>query len=262
MPVKTRGEVFAVPSADPVVPAAAIDSMQIVPQPSTDQEDPLVAPARTAPRRRGRPREPVLSTGRITDAAIRIVTTRGYSHLTMTELARELKVSTSALYNHTSSKREVLIRVQDRINEGIDCSGFGTLPWDEALERWARSYRDIYARHTPLIPIMAVLPVANAPHTLQMYETVARGLAGAGWQQGWIVNTIVAVESLVFGAAYDATAPADIFDPGERADLAPVFTEAVRARPEDASAAADEAFDVALGSMLDGFRARLAAARG
>ena len=220
-----------------------------------------MAAAGPSPRRRGRPSEPVLSTDRITDAAIRIVSARGYRHLTMTELARELKVSTSALYNHTPSKRVVLVRVQDRINQSIDCSGFGALPWDEALKRWAWSYRDIYARHTPLIPIMAVLPVADAPHTLQMYETVARGLADGGWDRSWIVPTIVSVESLVFGAAYDATAPADIFDPGQSSDLAPVFADAARARPADARAAADESFDVALTAMLDGFRSRLAATR-
>lgn len=220
-----------------------------------------MAPAGPAPRRRGRPRQPVLSEERITEAAIRIVATRGYQHLTMTELAQELKVSTSALYNHTPSKRDVLIRVQDAINQGIDRSGFDILPWDQALERWARSYRDCYAQHTAMIPIMAVLPVANSPHTLQMYETVASGLADAGWERAEIADVIVSVESLVFGAAYDATAPADIFDPGERSDLAPVFADAVRARPADAEAAAEEAFDMALTAMLDGFRLRLAAGR-
>lgn len=220
-----------------------------------------MAPAGPAPRRRGRPRQPVLSEERITKAAIKIVATRGYQHLTMTELAQELKVSTSALYNHTPSKRDVLIRVQDAINQGIDRSGFDTLPWDQALERWARSYRDCYAQHTAMIPIMAVLPVANSPHTLQMYETVASGLADAGWERAEIADVIVSVESLVFGAAYDATAPADIFDPGERSDLAPVFADAVGARPADATAAAEEAFDMALTAMLDGFRLRLAAAQ-
>lgn len=220
-----------------------------------------MATAGPSPRRRGRPRQPVLSEDRITSAAIKIVTGRGYQHLTMTELARELKVSTSALYNHTPSKRDVLIRVQDRINQGIDRSAFGALPWDEALERWARSYRDCYAQHTAMIPIMAVLPVADSPHTLEMYEAVARGLANAGWERGSIADVIVSVESLVFGAAYDATAPADIFDPGERSDLAPVFADAVQARPADAEAAAEESFDVALRAMLDGLRLRLAAGR-
>lgn len=220
-----------------------------------------MAPAGTTPRRRGRPSKPVLSEERITKAAIKIVATRGYQHLTMTELARELKVSTSALYNHTPSKRDVLIRVQDAINQGIDRSAFGDLPWDQALERWARSYRDCYAQHTAMIPIMAVLPVADSPHTLQMYETVASGLADAGWERAGIADVIVSIESLVFGAAYDATAPADIFDPGERSDLAPVFADAVRARPADATAAADESFEVALTAMLDGFRLRLATAQ-
>lgn len=216
-----------------------------------------MAPAGNSSRRRGRPTEPVLSAQRITDAAIRIVLSRGYRHLTMTELARELKVSTSALYNHTPSKRTVLIWVQDRINQRIDCTGFDTLPWDEALERWAHSYRAIYAQHTAMIPVMAVQPVADSPYTLQMYETVARGLDRAGWDRGDIVDVIVAVESLVFGAAYDATAPPDIFDPGDRADLAPVFADAVRARPHPIDTAADQAFDVALSALLHGFRARL-----
>lgn len=220
-----------------------------------------MVPAGNAPRRRGRPNRPVLSADRITAAAIKIVSTRGYHHLTMTELARELKVSVSALYNHTPSKRDVLIRVQDRLNEGIDCSAFDTLPWDQGLEHWARSYRECYARHTAMIPIMAVLPVADCPHTLQMYETVARGLADAGWEPSTIADMVMAVESLVLGAAYGANAPADIFDPGDRADLAPVFGDAVRARPAEAAAAADEAFDMALTAMLDGFRLRLAAER-
>lgn len=217
-----------------------------------------MAIARTA-RRRGRPTEPLLSTEGITDAAIRIVSDRGYRNLTMTELARELKVSTSALYNHTPSKRDVLVRVQDRINRGIDRSGFGVLAWDAALERWARSYRDCYAQHTAMIPVMAVLPVGDSPHTLEMYEAVARGLMDAGWPGAEAVDVIVAVESLVFGAAYDATAPADIFDPGELADLAPRFTAAARDRPRDPGEAAVRAFDLALSAMLEGFRSRLSA---
>lgn len=216
-----------------------------------------MASSTTSPRPRGRPPKPILSPDRITDAASRIVTTQGYRHLTMTGLAKELRVSTSALYNHTPSKRDVLIRLQDRINQRIDISGFGALAWDRALERWARSYRDVYASHTPLIPLIAVLPVSDAPHTLGMYEVVASGLVDGGWRTESVVNVIVAVESLVFGAAYDATAPADIFDPGHSAQLAPVFARAVEARAAQETVAADEAFDLALAAMLDGFRKRL-----
>lgn len=210
-----------------------------------------------SPRRRGRPSAPVLSREGITTAAIRFVGSRGYRELTMASLARELGVSTSALYNHISSKQDVMVLLQDRLNEQIDTTGFSTLPWDEALRRWAISYRDCYIPHTELIPIMAVLPVADAPQTLAMYERVASALEDAGIPGAEAVDMIVGVEALVFGAAYDASAPADIFDPGRRADLAPRFTEAAAARGEDARSAADRAFILTLDALIDGLRRRL-----
>lgn len=224
-------------------------------------------------RRRGRPRTPVLTKRKITDAAVALIASGGYRCLTMASLAAQLGVSASALYNHVGSKREIMILLQDRVNQDIDRSAFETEPWDVALERWARSYREVYARNIPLIPVMSVMPVADSPHTLRMYETVAAALVRAGWPESSAVNTIVAVESLVFGSAYDAVAPADIFDPGELSELAPVFTDAVAHREvtagahpgrDDAPGAgapspAETAFDVALRAMLDGLRLRLAA---
>ncbi|GAA1179780.1 MULTISPECIES: TetR/AcrR family transcriptional regulator [Nesterenkonia] len=218
-----------------------------------------MTPDHPTPRRRGRPSSPVLSREGITAAAIRIVSTRGYDHLTMASLARELGVAASALYNHVSSKQDVLVLLQDRLNEQIDTSGFSTLPWEEALRRWALSYRDCYIRHTELIPIMAVLPVADAPQTLRMYERVTAALENAGIPGPEAVDMIVGVEALVFGAAYDASAPADIFNPGRRADLAPRFSEAAAGRGQDARAAADRAFSLTLDALIDGLRRHVAA---
>lgn len=210
-------------------------------------------------RRRGRPTSAVLSPKRITSAATRIIHTRGVKALTMSALAADLGVSVSALYNHTPSKHHVLLGVQDGLNAEIDCSGFGRLPWDQALTRWARSYRDVYARNVDLIPVMAVLPVADAPHTLRMYESVAGALVEAGFAQSQVVNMIVAVESLLFGSAYDATAPGGLFNSGELAALAPTFTDAVAARTADPAEGANQAFDLALTALLTGFRALLPA---
>ncbi|MDO4917958.1 TetR/AcrR family transcriptional regulator [Kocuria sp.] len=219
-------------------------------------------------RRRGRPRSPVLTQRKIATAAVAMIQERGHRELTMAALARRLGVSASALYNHVGSKRDIMILVQDRVNREIDCSAFETEDWEVALERWARSYREVYSRHIPLIPVMTVLPVADSPHTLTMYESVAAGLARAGWPVSWVVNAVVAVESLVFGAAYDATAPETIFDPGELHELAPVFSAAVAHRDlllQDGDAApevgsgADAAFHAGLRSLLAGFRLRLEA---
>lgn len=213
----------------------------------------MTDPASTE-RRRGRPKSAVLNRKRITNAATRIIQNRGVKALTMAALAADLGVSVSALYNHTRSKHDVLLAVQDGLNAEIDCSGFGMLPWDQALRRWARSYRAVYARNVELIPVMAVLPVANAPHTLRMYDAVAGGLVEAGFERENVVNMIVAIESLLFGSAYDATAPGGLFDPGELAELAPTFTSVVAARTSDPTEGADQAFELALEALLSGFR--------
>lgn len=214
----------------------------------------------TPPRRgRGRPAAPVLSRERIAEAAIGLVEEKDYRHLTMSSLSKRLGVSTSALYNHVASKRDVMMLIQDRLNAEIDCSGFDAAPWDEALRIWARSYRRCYIRHTALIPIMAVLPVADSPETLQMYERVAHGLEQAGLDGAAVVDVIVGVEALVFGAAYDASAPADIFDPGSLAELAPTFTRLAAARAEEPGDSAERAFERALEALIRGLDDQLSA---
>ncbi|WP_432547580.1 TetR/AcrR family transcriptional regulator [Kineococcus sp. SYSU DK004] len=209
-------------------------------------------------RGRGRPTRPVLSPERITDAAVQLVEERGHDALTMAALARELGVAPSALYNHVETKQDVLRRVQDHVNRDVDCSAFGVLTWDAALAAWARSYRDAYARHRPLVQVIAVTPVRGAPATVAMYERVAAGLRAGGWPPELVTDVVVAVESFVLGSALDTGAPPDIFDTGELAASAPEFTASVRARPGGDTAAA--AFELGLDALLTGLRARLARA--
>ena len=212
------------------------------------------------PRRRGRPTTPLLSRGKITSAALAVIGRAGYDGLTMAALARELKTAPSALYNHVKSKDEVLNWVQDDVNQGIDISRFATDPWDQALAHWARSYRDAFAEHAPLIPVIAVLPITGAPHTLAMYDTVADGLRRGGWPEDMVVDAIVAVESFVLGSAMDVAAPEWIFDVGAEGHLAPTFAAAVAARHGRGTSAAEDAFTLGLNSLVAGLRATLAAA--
>ncbi|WP_422934539.1 TetR/AcrR family transcriptional regulator [Sinomonas sp. P47F7] len=212
-----------------------------------------------APRRRGRPTRPVLSRAKITTAALAIIGKAGYDGLTMAALARELRTAPSALYNHVASKDEVLNWVQDDVNETIDTSSFGREPWDLALTRWAYSYREAFARHSPLIPVIAVLPITGAPHSLAMYERVAEGLRAGGWPEDMVVDAIVAMESFILGSAMDVSAPEWIFDVGDRRDLAPTFAEAVAARRGRGRPAADDAFALGLNALIAGLRGTLAA---
>lgn len=207
-------------------------------------------------RRAGRPMEAVLDKAGITAAALRLIERRGYAALTMAALARSLNVAPSALYNHVESKRDVLLLVEDHLTALVDVSAFGPGPWEEAVRKWAWSYRDVFSRHTPLIPVIAVLPVTNAPQTLAMYETVSAGFRDAGFPAGRIVSSIVALESFIFGSAYDVTAPADIFDSGSMAEVTPSFTTAVRGlATQGHENPADVAFTLGLESLISGLGA-------
>ncbi|OUM42922.1 TetR/AcrR family transcriptional regulator [Arthrobacter agilis] len=202
----------------------------------------------------------MLSKDRITGAALDLIAAEGYEGLTMSGLARRLKVAPSALYNHAGSKQEVLGWVQDHVMTMVDFSAFSRQPWDEAVRRWAWSYREVFARHAPLVPVIAVMPVTDAAQTLRMYEEVARGFLDAGWPEDRIVPAIVALESFIYGSALDVAAPGDIFDSGTLGDQFPVFTAAVRraAAVPGADSAADAAFRAGLDGMITGLRAQLA----
>ncbi|MCZ2401911.1 TetR family transcriptional regulator [Paenarthrobacter sp. Z7-10] len=206
------------------------------------------------PRRRaGRPSKAVLDTEQITRAALKLIELQGYKGLTMSALARRLGVAPSALYNHVAAKADVLVLVEDHLMAGVDVSGFATQSWESAVRRWAWSYRDVFARHTPLIPVIAVLPVTNAPRTVTMYEAVTAGFVAEGWPQERIVDAIVALESFIFGSAYDVTAPEGIFDTGALATTAPLFSTAVGRRTASANGAGDEKGNRVLGPSDSAF---------
>jgi AcrR family transcriptional regulator len=199
-----------------------------MPAVSADQEQAAGNAAQAGRRRAGRPSAAVLDKAGITTAALELISRRGYDGLTMAALAKLLEVAPSALYNHVKAKRDVLLLVEDHLTSLVDVSAFGTRSWEDAVRTWALSYRDVFAEHTPLIPVIAVLPVTDAPQTLAMYEAVSKGFLDAGFPQERIVPAIVALESFIFGSAYDVTAPADIFEPGSMAEANPHFTAAVR----------------------------------
>ncbi|WP_211882490.1 TetR/AcrR family transcriptional regulator [Pseudarthrobacter albicanus] len=208
----------------------------------------------------GRPHRNVLSKELITRAALKLIAADGYAGLTMSALAGRLNVVASSLYNHAKSKQEVLLWVEDHIMSMVDVSGFATAPWDEAVRRWAWSYRGVFAEHTPLIPVIAVLPVTGAPETLTMYEACTAGFRKAGWPEPLIVPALVALESFIFGSAIDVTAPENIFGPGAWAESTPLFTSAVRNQlrsPE--MGRADIAFSMGLEALIAGLKAGLKA---
>ena len=208
-------------------------------------------------RRAGRPPRGLLSRDLITDAALGLIASQGYEGLTMSALAQRLRVAPSALYNHAESKQEVLRWVEDQVMAQVDFSSFASAPWDEAVRAWAWSYRGVFAAHSPLISVIAVLPVTGAPETLAMYEAVTTGFLDAGWPEDRIIPAIVALESFIFGSAFDVAAPEDIFESGSLGPDYPRFTAAVRRRDTSQADSADAAFTIGLEALITGLRAQL-----
>ena len=207
------------------------------------------------PRRAGRPRKAVLNKERITEHALDLVSSDGYEALTMSRLAKSLGVAASALYNHVSSKHDLLQWIQELVMAQIDTTVFDNADIDAALIHWATDYRNVFARHIPLIPVIAVLPVSDSPRTLNMYERVAEALRDYGLDDAAIIPTIVALESFIFGSAMDTAAPHDIFESKDHKDATPNFTQAVADQRATRINTSDDSFQRGLSAMVTGLLA-------
>jgi AcrR family transcriptional regulator len=223
-------------------------------------------------RRAGRPSSRILTREGITDAALTIVRTKGYESLTLASLAKHLHVTPSAMYNHARSKQDIMRSVQDRLMAGIDAGELaeirrsvsagepGPHPWRHALLAWATAYRDLMARHASLVHAIATMPITGAPETLAMYEVVVGALVDVGWPRERVLALIVALESFVYGSAYDVSAPDDIFDTAGFEQAAPTFTSVLLERSEDAhsytrSGVGRESFERGAMAIVDAFAA-------
>lgn len=208
----------------------------------------------------GRPRAAVLTRELILRTALRLLDERGEQGAGMRDLARELSVRPSALYNHVSGYDDLLDGVRELVSDRIDVSGFGELQWDAAIDQWARSYRSAFAAHPPTIALMAVRPLLPGTRTGRMYDAVCRGLIEAGWPESQVLPVIVALECFILGAALDDTAPIDMLDPGSDPDV-PHFRLAYDARAAELDDAqpSDASFELGLAAMLTGLRAQFEA---
>lgn len=206
-------------------------------------------------RKSGRPRVAVLSRDLILETALKLLDERGEQGAGIRDIARALEVRPSALYNHISGQDDIIAGIRELVSDRIDVSGFGTLSWDDAVRRWAWSYRSAFSAHPPTIAIMVVTPLASRSRTSQMYEVVCKGLIEAGWPERMVLSLIVSLECFILGAALDHVAPDNMMDPGED-ETAPSFVAAYTARasglPSAEARPTDTMFEMGLEAMLAG----------
>lgn len=200
----------------------------------------------------GRPRVARLDQERIAAAALELVDRDG--DFTMPDLARRLKVQVSSIYHHAPGRAAVVELVRQKVTGQIDGSAFDHLPWDEALEVWARSFLAAFSRHPTAVRLLATEPVRE-PSIVDVYRSAAAGLRNAGFPDHQVMGVITAAENFLIGAALDAAAPDVMVEAGESEGddaLACALTAAPRGHHR-----AEQAFELGLQALLVGFRALL-----
>lgn len=209
--------------------------------------------------RMARPRKPLLSRERIVATALALVDGEGLQALSTRRLAAELGVSGPSLYNHFTTKDEILDAVADAVVGEVDLSVFEDgRDWPDALAAWARSYRAALAAHPHIVPLLARGP-GRRPAGLRMADAVFGGMTAAGWPPAHATRVGALMRYFVAGSALGSFARGFVddpsaYDPAEYPHLGQAHLLAERQWQVD-----EGAFETGLRALLDGLALQFAA---
>ncbi|WP_439674508.1 TetR/AcrR family transcriptional regulator C-terminal domain-containing protein [Embleya sp. MST-111070] len=202
----------------------------------------------------GRPNRPKLDRELIARAAVELVDEHGMGALTMRALATRLDVRGPSLYNHVSSKEELLDVITVVITREIDHAPLDDPDWRVGITAFARGYRAAYLRHPDALPVIARRPVSTE-QALSAYDAVARTLIRIGLPPAEAAEFSAALDYLVVGSVIETyeegfTRPAEEYGaeyPSLARSLAAGDRDTLNTR----------GFDTGLRLLLDGLAARL-----
>jgi AcrR family transcriptional regulator len=206
--------------------------------------------------RLARPSTPILSRARIAGAALELIDEQGFDALTTRRLAQRLGVKDPSLYNHISSRDDLL----DEVHALIIDQELASLPvdgdWRVALAEFARSYRRAFARHPHVIATIARRPIST-PVSLSVYNDLFRFLGHHGFDAPAALAITAAIDFLCLGAAIEPFAAGYDRPPIEYQDEYPHLAHALA--QGELESADDRGFELALAALLDRFALMLKA---
>jgi AcrR family transcriptional regulator len=201
------------------------------------------------PRKR---RRRLLTEEGILDTALALVDETG--ELTMSGLAARLGSTASSIYHHISGRPAIIEALRDRITREIP-QVHESEEWTSELGRMMRVYRDAFARHPRLIPLLTAQTM-TAEGPIIAYEHIVRLLSAAGFPDRELLLWASVIDNFVLGCAFDLAAPEDVWR--REGNDTPALDAAVAASLTGVKRA-DAAFDLGCEALLVGMRARLAA---
>lgn len=124
--------------------------------------------------------KPSVSAIEIARVAIQVADAEGLDAVTMQRIAREVGLTTMALYRYVSGKLDLVDLMIDSASDSAPEFGKPSLPWSDRLKQWARRCFAIYRDHPWFLEATAMRRSVMGPNELSWMEAALAMLAESG----------------------------------------------------------------------------------
>jgi AcrR family transcriptional regulator len=211
-----------------------------------------------SPARRQGQRRPELSAETITRAAIRVADAEGLDAVSIRRVAAELDARPMSLYDHISSKDDLLAMMANEVVAGVLLDEPLPGEWREALGKIARRLYAILVGHPWLV---FILPKRRrfGPNDAKQAEQLAQAMASLKLEPAELWTLVGTVNDFVLGHSVRvATAPKGVDLEEEIPGSDPVDTPELAALPDWLRTRSSvERFESGLRILLDGIESQL-----
>jgi AcrR family transcriptional regulator len=145
------------------------------------------------------PRPRSLTQAQLASAALVVIDRDGLPGLTMRAVAKQLGMSTMALYRYVDDRQELERLVVELVMSGLDASPPSAPSWREQIEILVGRVRAAAAAHPAIVPL-TLIHRQSSPSQLRWAETVLGILTAAGIDGERRVVALRALLSYISGA--------------------------------------------------------------
>jgi AcrR family transcriptional regulator len=163
---------------------------------------------------------PGLTRAGIVAAALTLIDREGLENFSLRNLARDLGVTTTAIYWHLPGRNVVLAEVVSSVIAGV--SPPPQADWRVYLRMLMRNLRDALRRHPNAAPLLGAQLVSNIAASLDLVEGILEALTTAGFAGRHLVAAYNAVAAAMVGFVTQELSPMP--------EDAPAWQAIVRAR--------------------------------
>lgn len=207
----------------------------------------------------GRPRRHRLSRNIVLRAAVELADEEGLGSVSMRNLAARLQVVPMALYNHVTSKEELLSGMVDVIVDEI-APPSGNGPWKRVVRERVLSARQVMLRHPWALHVIESR-TTRTPAVLAYMDSMAGTFRAAGFSIDLTHHIMHAIGRRIWGFSHELFPDAGDLDHagprvsvGELAESHPHLAEIARVSDTGRACDTQSEFEFTLDLLLDGFQ--------